>query len=77
MKPIRIAISGVGNCASSLLQGIHYYAGAHAAPGNLNRGLLHPRVGPYASSDIKVVAAFDIDARKGARIDEPTVKLAY
>src|SRR3989338_3333103 len=64
MKHIRIAISGVGNCASSLLQGIHYYAGAHAAPGNLNRGLLHPRVGPYASSDIKVVAAFDIDARK-------------
>ena len=67
MKPtklIRIAIAGVGNCASALLQGIHYYAGAHAAPGSVTRGLLHPRVGPYAPSNIKVVAAFDIDARK-------------
>jgi myo-inositol-1-phosphate synthase len=63
MKPIRIAIAGVGNCASSLLQGLAYYAkpphNGHAAS-----GLLHPRVGPYTPGDVKVVAAFDVDARK-------------
>ena len=63
MKPIRIAISGVGNCASSLLQGLHYYA-KPPSNGQPVRGLRHPRIGPYAPSDIKVVAAFDIDARK-------------
>ena len=64
MKPIRIAVAGVGNCASSLLQGLHYYGAAHAENGGLVRGLLHPRIGPYRPSDVKVVAAFDIDARK-------------
>jgi myo-inositol-1-phosphate synthase len=63
-KPIRIAVAGVGNCASSLLQGIKYYASAHAANGGFTCGLLHPRVGRYAPSDISVVAAFDVDARK-------------
>ena len=61
MTPIRIAIAGVGNCASALLQGFQYYAGRRPQEA---RGLLHPRVGGYAPSDIKVVAAFDIDARK-------------
>ncbi|MBI4597950.1 MAG: inositol-3-phosphate synthase [Candidatus Omnitrophica bacterium] len=63
MPPIRIAIAGVGNCASALLQGLEYYRN----PGRrrtASAGLLHPRVGPYAPSDIRVVAAFDIDARK-------------
>jgi myo-inositol-1-phosphate synthase len=64
MSAIRIAIAGVGNCASSLLQGIEYYANAKQLNGHPARGLLHPKVGPYAPSDVKVVAAFDVDARK-------------
>lgn len=64
MKPIRIALAGVGNCASSLLQGIQYYANTSRVNGQLIRGLLHPRVGPYVPADIRVVAAFDVDARK-------------
>lgn len=65
MKPVRIAIAGVGNCASSLLQGLHYYGKLHPVTnGKMVRGLLHPRVGPYTAGDVKVVAAFDIDARK-------------
>ncbi|MBI2104678.1 MAG: inositol-3-phosphate synthase [Candidatus Omnitrophica bacterium] len=64
MKPIRIAIAGVGNCASSLLQGLRYYATPHVNNGRSVRGLLHPRIGSYTPSDIQVVAAFDIDARK-------------
>ncbi|MBI2093236.1 MAG: inositol-3-phosphate synthase [Candidatus Omnitrophica bacterium] len=64
-KPIRIAIAGMGNCASSLLQGIHYYSNAWAVRRVLrSNGLLHPLVGPYSASDIQVVAAFDIDERK-------------
>ncbi len=68
MPAIRIGIIGVGNCASSLLQGLHYY-GAHA-PHRVNgtgAGLLHRRIGPYAPGDIRVVAAFDVDARKVGR----------
>jgi len=63
MKPIRIAIAGVGNCASALLQGLQYYSIHHLRNGSTT-GLLHPRVGGYAPSDIKIVAAFDVDARK-------------
>ncbi|MBI1742273.1 inositol-3-phosphate synthase [Candidatus Acetothermia bacterium] len=58
MGEIRIAIVGVGNCASALIQGLHYYAQ------NGSLGLLHPHLGEYKPSDIRVVAAFDIDARK-------------
>ena len=64
MKPIRIAIAGVGNCASALLQGLTYYAHATPSGGNSLPGLLHARVGPYRPTDIMVVAAFDIDTRK-------------
>jgi len=64
MRPIRIAIAGVGNCASSLLQGLRYYATPYVTNGRSVRGLLHPRIGPYTPSDVQVVAAFDIDARK-------------
>ena len=63
MKSIRVAIAGVGNCASSLLQGLAYYAKAPTTNGALS-GLLHARVGSYAPADIEVVAAFDIDERK-------------
>ncbi len=64
MTPIRVAIVGVGNCASSLVQGIHYYA--DKTPENAV-GLMHWRIGDYGPSDLSVVAAFDIDARKVGR----------
>jgi len=61
MKEIRIAIAGVGNCASSLIQGLFYYKNFE---GDNIPGLMHPVLGGYKISDIKVVAAFDIDKRK-------------
>ncbi|WP_323990058.1 inositol-3-phosphate synthase [Nguyenibacter sp. L1] len=59
---IRIAIAGVGNCASALIQGLHYYTPARGAEDVV--GLMHESLGGYRPSDIEVVAAFDIDARK-------------
>lgn len=64
MSPIRVAIVGVGNCASSLVQGIHYYREKCAENAT---GLMHWKIGDYAPGDIDVVAAFDIDARKVGR----------
>jgi len=61
MEPIRLAIVGVGNCASSLVQGIHHYAGRR--PGDAT-GLMHWEIGGRPPSAIEVVAAFDVDARK-------------
>jgi myo-inositol-1-phosphate synthase len=61
--PIKVAIAGIGNCASSLVQGIHYYAN----PDNGTVGLLHPEIGGWRVSDLQVVAAFDIDVRKVGR----------
>src|SRR5262245_29765474 len=61
MKPIKVAIVGVGNCASSLVQGLHYYRGRSLADAV---GLMHWRIGAYTPSDITVVAAWDIDKRK-------------
>src|SRR5690606_35652290 len=61
VQPIKIAIAGVGNCASSLIQGIHYYR--HKAPDDAI-GLMHWEIGGYRPGDIEVVAAFDIDRRK-------------
>jgi myo-inositol-1-phosphate synthase len=61
MKKIRIAVAGIGNCASSLLQGIQYYR--NKTPKQVN-GLMHWELGGYGPSDIEVVAAFDIDKRK-------------
>jgi myo-inositol-1-phosphate synthase len=58
---IRVAIVGVGNCASSLIQGLEYYRGANASEVN---GLMHPVIGDWSVSDIEVVCAFDIDRRK-------------
>src|SRR3984885_4423405 len=62
MGKVRIAIVGVGNCASSLVQGLEYYKDAD--DGARVPGLMHVRFGPYHISDIEVVAAFDVDAKK-------------
>src|SRR2546427_7850684 len=62
MRKIRIAIVGVGNCASSLVQGINFYDGFSANGAGI--GLMHREIGSYRPSDIEVVAAFDIDRRK-------------
>ncbi len=61
MKKIRIAIIGVGNCASSLVQGLQYYKNKDK---NSATGLMHWAINGYTPSDIEVVAAFDIDKRK-------------
>ena len=61
-NPIRVAIVGVGNCASSLIQGVKYYKNA---PDDQNvPGLMHVRFGKYHVSDIEFVMAFDVDAAK-------------
>ncbi|MCH8322187.1 MAG: inositol-3-phosphate synthase [Proteobacteria bacterium] len=68
MKKIRVAIAGVGNCASSLVQGLEYYKGRNE---EAFTGLIHTRIGDWGPSDIKIVAAFDIDRRKvGKRVEE-------
>ena len=59
---IRLAIAGVGNCASSLLQGIEFYNGAD--PSERVPGLMHVELGGYHIRDIELVAAFDVDAAK-------------
>jgi myo-inositol-1-phosphate synthase len=61
MSEVRIAVAGLGNCASSLIQGTHYYRSKCAEEAI---GLMHWEIGGYAPGDIKVVAAFDIDKRK-------------
>jgi len=61
---VRVAIVGVGNCASSLIQGVHYYRNAsetEAVP-----GLMHVNLGGYHINDIEFVAAFDIDKKRSA-----------
>jgi len=62
MGSIRVAIVGVGNCASSLVQGVHYYRDAD--PATTVPGLMHVQFGDYHVSDLKFVAAFDVDAKK-------------
>jgi myo-inositol-1-phosphate synthase len=64
MNEIRLAVAGVGNCASSLVQGIYYYADQFSKGDQSGLGLAHPILGGYAPGDIKVVAAVDVDARK-------------
>ena len=61
MSKIKIAIVGIGNCASSLIQGIHYYQDKDPQEAI---GLMHWEIGGYRPGDIEVVAAFDIDQRK-------------
>ncbi len=64
MTKIRAAIVGVGNCASSLVQGLEFYRGSGAREA---AGLMHPRIGPWGCGDIDIVCAFDIDRRKVGR----------
>lgn len=61
-KEIRVAIAGVGNCASSLLQGVEYYKDAE--PGQTVPGLMHVEMAGYHVRDVNVVCAFDVDAAK-------------
>ncbi len=63
MRKIRTALIGVGNCASSLVQGVHYYAD----PSRGTRGLMHDRIGEYGPADVEFVLAIDADARKVGR----------
>lgn len=60
-KTINVAIIGLGNCASSLIQGIYYYGANRDQDAS---GLMHEDLGGYTPSDIKITAAFDIDSRK-------------
>ncbi len=62
MAAVRVAIVGVGNCASALVQGVHYYR--NAPEDRFIPGLMHARLGDYHVGDIEFSAAFDIDARK-------------
>ncbi len=62
MSSIRVAIVGVGNCASSLVQGVEYYKDAD--PKSTVPGLMHVQFGDYHVRDIEFVAAFDVDAKK-------------
>lgn len=65
---IKVAVVGVGNCASSLIQGLEFYKGSKA---NEYSGLMHPKIGKWGVSDIEIVAAFDIDRRKvGKPVEE-------
>jgi myo-inositol-1-phosphate synthase len=65
MGSVRVAIVGVGNCASSLIQGVEYYKNAN--PGDRVPGLMHVTFGPYHVRDVDFVAAFDVDAKKVGR----------
>ncbi|MGH2670348.1 MAG: inositol-3-phosphate synthase, partial [bacterium] len=65
MGEIRVGIVGVGNCASSLVQGLEFYR--KADEGAPIPGLMHTVLGGYAIRDVKVVCGFDIDARKVGR----------
>src|SRR5688572_28831934 len=67
MPKIKLAIAGVGNCASTLVQGIAYNAARRGDGQAGTVGLLYPDLGGYRAEDIEVVAAFDIDARKVGR----------
>ncbi|WP_019147394.1 inositol-3-phosphate synthase [Timonella senegalensis] len=62
MSSIRVAIVGVGNCATSLIQGVEYYKNADAH--DKVPGLMHVQFGDYHVSDLEFVAAFDVDAKK-------------
>lgn len=62
MASVRVAIVGVGNCATSLIQGVEYYKNANA--NETVPGLMHVQFGEYHVRDIEFVAAFDVDAKK-------------
>ncbi len=62
MGSVRVAVVGVGNCAASLVQGVHYYR--DATPESRVPGLMHVQFGPHHVGDVEFVAAFDVDAKK-------------
>ena len=68
---IRVAIVGVGNCASSLVQGRYYYE--NAKKDDFVPGLMHVKFGDYHVNDVQFVAAFDVDEKTGA----PRFRLSY
>ena len=59
MQPIKVAVIGVGNCASSLVQGVAYYKA-----NNSSAGLIHDRIGGYGAGDVEFVMGVDVDTRK-------------
>jgi len=61
-RKIRVAVIGIGNCASALVQGVHFYQ--NAPEDAFIPGLMHARLGPYHVRDIEFTAAFDIDVNK-------------
>ncbi len=64
MSPIKVAIAGMGNCASSLVQGIYYYQNVTGTEKERVTGLMHPNFGGYLPKDITFVAGFDINKSK-------------
>ena len=62
MGSIRVGIVGVGNCASSLVQGVEYYKDAD--PASTVPGLMHVTFGDYHVSDVEFVLALDVDDKK-------------
>ena len=73
MDPIRVAIAGVGNCASALVQGVAWYSaqGAERGEAEDGAGLMRSSVGGFRATDLAFVAAFDVDGRKvGRPLDE-------
>ncbi|RYU10218.1 inositol-3-phosphate synthase [Nocardioides iriomotensis] len=62
MGTVRVAVVGVGNCATSLIQGVQYYR--DASPTETVPGLMHVEFGPYHVRDVEFVAAFDVDDKK-------------
>ena len=63
--PIHVGLVGIGNCASSFVQGLHHYR--DAAPGDDVPGLMSPDLGGYRVRDVAVVSAFDVSAAKVGR----------
>src|SRR5207245_10900401 len=64
MSKIKVALAGVGNCASALIQGIQYYRKNPPKEDNLTTGLMHPKFGDYKVEDITFVAAFKVHRNK-------------
>lgn len=67
MGKIRVALAGVGNCASALAQGVQYYRKNPPEENGLTTGLMHPSFGPYKVEDITFVAAFEVNKKKIGR----------
>ena len=75
MDPIRVAIAGVGNCASALVQGVAWYAARaeDRREGASGDGLMRSSIGGFRATDLRFVAAFDVDARKVGRSLEEAI----